>query len=51
MNEPGRQKLSRNRSPVSRHSMQSYILTDYRLRKRDPLIVLDSCREGEGGGL
>ena len=26
LNEPGRQKLGRYRSPVSRHSIQSYIL-------------------------
>ena len=32
LNELGRQKL--DRSPVSRHSMQSYIWTCYRLRRR-----------------
>ena len=31
LNEPGRQKLGRYGSPVSRHSIQSYILTYYRL--------------------
>ena len=46
--EPGRQKLGRYRSPVSRHSIQSYILTYYRLRKREPLIALGSHQEGNG---
>ena len=40
LNEPGRQKLGRHSSPVSRHSIQSYMLTYYRLRKREPLIAL-----------
>ena len=40
--EPGRPKLGRHRSPVSRHSIQSYILTYYRLRKRERLIALGS---------
>ena len=36
-------------SPLSRHSMQSYILTYHRLRKREPLIALGSHqREGRG---
>ena len=30
------------RSSVSRHSIQSYILTYHRLRKREPLIALGS---------
>ena len=40
LNEPGRQKLGRYIlyiSPVSRHSIQSYILTYYMLGKREPL--------------
>ena len=37
-----RQKLGRSRSPVSIHS---YILTYYRLRKREPLIDLGSHQE------
>ena len=40
LNEPGRQKLGRHSSPVCRHSIQSYILTYYRLRKREPFIDL-----------
>ena len=40
LNEPGRQKLGRYGSPVCRHSIQSYTLTYYRLRKREPLIAL-----------
>ena len=39
LSEPGRQKLV-DRSPVRRHKMQSYILSYYRLRKREPLIAL-----------
>ena len=35
LNESGRQKVG---SPVSRHSMQSYILTYCRLRKKESLI-------------
>ena len=35
LNEPGRQKLGRYRRLVSRHSIPSYILTYYRLRKRE----------------
>ena len=42
LNEPERQTLSRYRSHVSRHSIQSHILTYYRLRKREPLIALGS---------
>ena len=44
LNEPGRQNLGTCRYgiPVVRHSIQSYILTYYRLRKREPLIALDS---------
>ena len=34
LNEPGMQKQGRHRSPVSRQSIQSYILTHYRLQKR-----------------
>ena len=30
--------------------MQSYMLTYYRLRKREPLIALGSHPEGVGGG-
>ena len=48
LNEPERQKLDTYRS---RHSMQSYILTCYRLRKREPSIALSSHHQGEGGGL
>ena len=41
LNEPGSQDLDRYRSPVSRHSIQSYIPTYYRgLEKREPLIAL-----------
>ena len=40
LNELGKQKLGRYRNPKSRHSMQSYILTYYRLRMREPLIGL-----------
>ena len=40
LNESGRQKLGRYRSPVSRHSIKSYILAYYRFRKRRPLIAL-----------
>ena len=39
LNELGRQKLGRYRSPVSIHDIQSYILTYYRLRKWEPLIA------------
>ena len=46
LTEPGRQKLGRYRSPVSRHSIQSYILTCYRFRKREPLIALGSHQKG-----
>ena len=50
LNELGRQssRLYTGRSPVSRHSMQSYILTNYRLRKREPLnlIALGSYKGG-----
>ena len=35
LNEPGRQTLGSYRSPVSRPSIQSYILAYYRLWKRD----------------
>ena len=49
-NEPGRQKVGRCRSPVRRHSMQSYIRTYYRLRKREPLIALGSHQVGGGDG-
>ena len=45
-NEPGRHKLGRYRNPVSRHSIQSYILTYCRLRKRDTLIALGSHEGG-----
>ena len=37
------------RSPVSRRSVQSYILTIYRLRKREPLIALGSHQRGGDG--
>ena len=33
------------RSPVNRHSMQSYIM-NYRLRKREPLIDMGSHEGG-----
>ena len=37
LNEPGSQELGRYRSPVSRHSIQSYIPTYYRgLELREP---------------
>ena len=49
LNEPGRQELGRYRSPVSRHSMQSYTLTYQRLRQREPLIALGSHQVGGGG--
>ena len=48
-NEPGKQKLGRYESPVSRHSSQSYILTYHRLIKREHLISLDS-HQGWGWG-
>ena len=38
------------RCPVSRHSMQSYIPTYYRLGKRELLIALGSHRGGGWGG-
>ena len=50
LNEPGGQKLGRYRSPVSRHSIQRYILIYYRLRKREPLIALSSHQRRGGGG-
>ena len=49
LNEPGRQKLGRYRSHVSRHSIQSYILTYYRLRKRKHLTDWAPTRRGRGG--
>ena len=49
MRQEGRNKVGR--SPVSRHNMQSYIPTCYRLRKREPLIAMSSHQMGEGGGL
>ena len=49
LNEPARQKLDRYRNPVSRHSMKSYILTYFRLRKREALIALSSHQRMEGG--
>ena len=52
-NETERQKLYVGRSPESRHSMQSYILTYFRFRKREPLIALGSHQVvggGVGGG-
>ena len=48
LDEPGMQKLGRHSSPVSRHSIQSYILTYGRLRKREPLIALGSHQKGGG---
>ena len=39
LNDPGRQKLAG-------HSMHSYTLTHYRLRKREPLISLGSHQGG-----
>ena len=45
LNEPGRQELSRYRSPVRKHSIQSYILTYYKLRKREPLVAPGSHQE------
>ena len=65
LNELGRKKLGRHRSPVSRHSMLSYILTYYRPRKREALIALvwhqggplisatavDHCGGGNGADL
>ena len=39
VNESGRQKLGIGRS---RHSTQNYTLTNYRLRKREPMIALGS---------
>ena len=39
LNEPERQILGRYRSPVSRHSIRSYILTYCRLKKWEPLIA------------
>ena len=48
---PGRYKHGGYRSPVSRNSIESYILTYYRLgRKRKPLIALGYHQVGEGGG-
>ena len=38
------------RSPISRHSMNSYTLTYYRLRKKEPLIAL-GFHQGGGGVL
>ena len=38
LNEPG--------NPVSKHSMQSYIRTYCRVRKREPLIALGSYHIG-----
>ena len=49
-NEPVRQKPGRYRSLVSRHSIQSYILTYHRLKKREPLIALGSHQGGWWGG-
>ena len=53
-NEPGRQTCGRYTTPVSRHSMQSYSLTYYRLRKREPWGALNSASAvphlGGGGG-
>ena len=46
LNEPGRQKLGRHRSPVSRHGIHSYIMTYYRLRTRELLIALGSHQRG-----
>ena len=46
LNEPGTQKLGRYGSPVSRYSIRSYILTYYRLRKRELLIALGSHQWG-----
>ena len=37
LKEPGKQKLGRM------YSMQSYILTYYRLRKREPLVGVCEC--------
>ena len=53
LNEPGRQKQGRyktrtSRSLVSRHSIQSYILTYYRLRQRESL-KFDSTGLPPGG--
>ena len=46
LNGPGRQTFGRCGSPVSRHSMQSYVLTYYRLRQREPLIAPGSYQVG-----
>ena len=43
-------KLGRHTILVSKHSTKSYILTYYRLRKREPLIALGLPPGGEGGG-
>ena len=40
MSQEGITKVGR--SPVSRHSMESYIRIYYRLRKREPSIALGS---------
>ena len=45
LNEPG----SLETLAVSRHSMQSYILSYLRLRKKDSLITL-GVHQGVGGG-
>ena len=47
MSREGRKHV--DRSPVSRHSMQSYILTNHRLTKREPLIALGKLSPGRGG--
>ena len=46
MSREGRNEVGR--SPVSRHSVQSYILTYYRLGKKEPLISLELPPDGEG---
>ena len=46
LNELGCQKLCRQKKRVSRHSMLTYILTGYRIRKREPLIALGSHQRG-----
>ena len=49
MSRESRNYVGRKKTLVSRHSMQSYILTYYGLRKREPLITLRS-HKGEKVG-
>ena len=45
MSQEGRSQVDLYKNPVSRHSIQSYILTNYRLGKSEPLIALGSHQE------